>query len=351
MTLIFFQNCISPHQIPYIRECAKDKRIQKVFLCVPRTDYEKRLSMGWDSRKLLIGKDIICLVHPLEEQIKVILLTEKDCFCFFSGIRADAYVFQWFKCSLSFRVKRYIITEPPFIYNKPLWMHYVRFFIQDYRFVKYIDGIFGFGQAAVDYYRNISSHWKVFPFQYVTEHVARTIPVPQGKLKLLFVGSLSHRKNVKIALKALQGIDNVEFNIVGDGEKKTELKKMAKCLEIRSNFIGMKLMHEIPIIMQQNDVLILPSLHDGWGAVVNEAMTLGLYVIVSDSCGAKVLITDDEKGLVFKNNIRTDLKEKLSLCISHKETIRDNIERRISLSKSIQGSQVATYFVDCLVKE
>ena len=29
-------------------------------------------------------------------------------------------------------------------------------------------------------------------------------------------------------------------------------------------------MKEIPSIMQENDVLVLPSLHDGWGAVVNK---------------------------------------------------------------------------------
>lgn len=62
-------------------------------------------------------------------------------------------------------------------------------------------------------------------------------------------------------------------------------------------------MSEVPEFMQHNDVLILPSLHDGWGAVVNEAMTLGLYVIVSDRCGAKALIADETDGLILNQKM------------------------------------------------
>ena len=166
MRIVFFQNCISPHQIPYIRECVKDIRINKCFLIVPRIDYQQRIDMGWDSSNLLRGTSIICKIAPSDEDVSEILEVNKNAYCLFSGIRADADVFRWFKLSLKYDVKRYIITEPPFTYNKPLWMHYIRFFLQDYKYVKYINGIFGFGQDAVDYYNSISKRWKVFPFLY-----------------------------------------------------------------------------------------------------------------------------------------------------------------------------------------
>lgn len=59
-------------------------------------------------------------------------------------------------------------------------------------------------------------------------------------------------------------------------------------------------MNEIPHIMENHDILILPSLHDGWGAVVNEAITMGLYIITSDKCGAKALIKIKESVLYSK---------------------------------------------------
>lgn len=48
-------------------------------------------------------------------------------------------------------------------------------------------------------------------------------------------------------------------------------------------------MEEIPSILSNQDILILPSIYDGWGAVVNEALQSGLYVISSNQCGAKDL--------------------------------------------------------------
>ena len=350
MTLLFFQNCISPHQIPYIRECAKSMLVNSIYVIVPRIDYKNRQNMGWNSNNLLKNTTIHLYISPKDNQICE-LLKKINTICLFSGIRADKNIFHWFKLSLSYKVKRYIITEPPFTYNKPLWMHYIRFYLQDYKFIKYIDGIFGFGQDAVNYYKSISKHWKVFPFQYVRENIIRTIAPPKGKTKLLFVGSLSKRKNVKIVIEALKGVNNIEFNIVGNGEEYIHLKKLAVRNQITSNFIGVKPMDEIPTIMQQNDILILPSLHDGWGAVINEAMTLGLYVISSDRCGAKTLISDNRRGLIFKSNNISDLKEKLLQCISQINIIRNNTNNRIKWAESIQGPQIAKYLISCLLEE
>ena len=53
-------------------------------------------------------------------------------------------------------------------------------------------------------------------------------------------------------------------------------------------------------------------------------------------------------GIVFKNDDRHDLHEKLSLCINNKEQIRKGLEHRLEYSKSIQGPAVANYFINCL---
>lgn len=348
MNLLFFQNCISPHQIPYIRECAFSPYINSVHLIVPRTDYVIRNHMGWDSTSLLDDTLIKLRLKPTDEEVSMLFENNENAICLFTGIRADADVFRWFKMSLKYKVKRYIITEPPLIYNKPLWMHYLRFFLQDYKFVSHIDGIFAFGDIAVNYYRSISKRWTVFPFQYVTEAVKRTLPPPSGKVKLLFVGSLIPRKNVKIVMEALKNNTDIEFTLVGDGEERQFLESLALKNHVDARFLGIKPMKDVPNIMQQNDVLILPSLHDGWGAVVNEAMTLGLYVIVSDRCGAKVLVVDGRDGLIFKCRDVHSLKYSLNSVNKHIEEIRHNTYNRIIRSSRIQGEKVAKYFLNCI---
>lgn len=348
MILIFFQNCVSPHQVPYIKELVLNPKVNDVYLIVPRYDYNERQEMGWNNKKLIEDTGIKFIYKPNEEVIKELLTNNENSYCFFSGIRADADVFSWFKASLKYDVKRYIITEPPFTFNKPLWMHYIRFFLQDYKFVKYIDGIFGIGEDAVKYYRTISKRWKVFPFQYVTDHNERIKAAPSGNLKLLFVGSLSKRKNVILVLEALKGLDNVEFSIVGDGEERKKLEEFTKKNNLRVNFLGTKSMNEIPLIMQEYDVLVLPSLHDGWGAVVNEAMDLGLYAIASNDCGAKSIIEKRKTGDIFVSNNIKSLRYSIVYCIKSKEDIRKNIKEYISLFEKYRNKFVSQYFIDCI---
>ncbi|WP_337558752.1 glycosyltransferase family 4 protein [Phocaeicola plebeius] len=349
MRLLFFQNCVSPHQIPYIKELVLTPKVEELFLIVPRYDYNERKNMGWDNRLLVSSTAIKIIYQPKKDIIKK-LLNKHDTYCFFSGIRADKDVFEWLKESLNYPVKRYIITEPPFTFNKPLWMHYIRFFLQDYKFVKYIHGVFAIGEDAVKYYKNISRKWKVFPFQYVTEHNERTKGVAKGDLKLLFVGNLCKRKNVTIVIEALKGLNNLEFTIVGNGEEKTNLKKLAQECKITVSFLGAKDMKEIPSIMQENDVLILPSLHDGWGAVVNEAMDLGLYVIVSNRCGARTMLDKGITGEVFISNNIKSLRGSIVHCLEIKDDIRKRIKDNIQSFDKFRGKSVAKYFINCIEK-
>lgn len=348
MILIFFQNCVSPHQVPYIKELSLNPNIENVFLVVPRYDYNKRQDMGWDNKKLIDNTAIKLIYKPSKDIVQELLKINKNIFCFFSGIRADKDVFNWFKESINYQVKRYIITEPPYTFNKPLWMHYIRFFLQDYKFVKYIDGVFAIGEDAVKYYRSISNKWKVFPFLYVTEHNTRTKEAPSGNLKLLFVGNLCKRKNVKVVIKALKGFNNIKFTIVGNGEERRNIEKIAYKNKINIAFEGTKKMKEIPSIMQEHDILILPSLHDGWGAVVNEAMDLGLYVIVSNKCGARIMINKGENGDIFISNNKASLKKILITIFDRIQHIRLNTNKRIKLFHKFHGKSVAEYFINCL---
>jgi glycosyltransferase involved in cell wall biosynthesis len=68
------------------------------------------------------------------------------------------------------------------------------------------------------------------------------------------------------------------------------------------------------------DLLVLPSLHETWGIVVNEAMCFGLPVVVSDRVGAAVdLVRDGYNGYVFP--------------VGNVEKFSEAIERIINLPK------------------
>lgn len=350
MTIIFFQNCLSPHQIPYIRECVKDEMVDKVYFVMPRIDYEERSDMGWSNDKIMGEPTIEFVLKPTDDKVRELLnVGNKDVRCFFSGIRADTDVFKWLNISIGFNVKRYIITEPPYTFDKPLWMHYLRFYLQDYKYVKHIDGVFAIGESCEKYYRSISKRWKVFPFIYVTENFDVEPVLLHDDMKVLYVGSLSERKNVKVLVEAMKGLQNVQLNIIGDGEKRHELDVLVNEYGINAVFLGTMQMKDIPNEMLKNDVLVLPSLYDGWGAVVNEALTQGLYVVCSDKCGAKDLLHSKKLGITFKNNNSQDLSKVLKNIVDNLDGIRlDRKFRSVWAQHKISGKVISEYFIKCI---
>lgn len=372
MNLLFFQNIISPHQMPYIQYLPKMEGVDEVVVIVPEVGLDERSVLGWDVNKWLQTEGIRFVVAPSSDEVDRIIRnavvngkpsTVNQTWCLFSGINAFPEVATWFRASLKYDVKRAVITEPPYIYDHPLWQHAIRFALKDWRYVKYIDKIFVMGDEYLNYYRFWSKRWEVIPFMYCTEWKERKENLNHNLnenlnqneiLKVVYVGSLSHRKNVKCLIKAAMMLGEnelrqMEIGIVGDGDEREALERMSEGLTINVRFYGTQPMETIPEIMEQYDVLVLPSFHDGWGAVVNEALTLGLYVICSDHCGAMMLLKDADKGLIFRSDNDKDLAAKIRICIQEREKIRKGAMRRIDWSReNISGKAVASYFLSKL---
>lgn len=89
--------------------------------------------------------------------------------------------------------------------------------------------------------------------------------------------------------------------IVGDGEQMPALKQRVKAAGLTTvRFAGFRNQRELPRFFNLASVFVLPSRHEAWGLVVNEAMAAGLPVIVSDDVGcATDLVSNEENGFVF----------------------------------------------------
>lgn len=283
MNIAFFQNCISPHQMPYIEALSKMEGVGMVYVIVPRITYAMRRDLGWPEGWTSGGESLKVMLQPTDEDVRTVL---KECnAAMFSGIIAFPEVQHWLDLSLDYDVKRGVVTEAPFTYGgKPLWMHRLRFWLKGRRYVKHIDWIFAIGEGCEKYYRSLSNKWKVVPFMYSTI-------VPEGPeaditgelLKVLYVGALEPRKNVKSLLQAVKEMPKkVELTIAGDGPEMQMLKDEMP----EATFLGSVKMQEVPRLMSEHDVLVLPSWHDGWGAVITEARLVGTVAVCTNECGA-----------------------------------------------------------------
>lgn len=283
MNIAFFQNCISPHQMPYIEALSKRDEVEMVYVIVPRITYAMRKDLGWPEGWTSGGERLKVMLTPTDAEVKSVL---KECdAAMFSGIIAFPEVQHWLDMSLEYDVKRGVITEAPFTYGgKPLWMHKLRFWLKGFKYVKHIDWIFAIGEGCADYYHSISSRWKVVPFMYSTVlPEVKATEVIGERMKVLFVGALEPRKNVGSLLRAVKSMpEGVELTIAGDGPEAEMLKSEMP----EARFLGAVKMQEVPKLMSENDVLVLPSWHDGWGAVINEARLVGTITVCTHECGA-----------------------------------------------------------------
>ena len=129
---------------------------------------------------------------------------------------------------------------------------------------------------------------------------------------ILFVGRLVEVKNLKFLLEVFS--DYVRNNknsiliLVGDGDKKFELIRLAAHLKIQDNviFAGRFEHKELYGWFRVADYFILPSTWEPFGAVVNESLIAGVPVICSNLAGASCLITD-KNGFTFNPHDKDQL--------------------------------------------
>ena len=118
---------------------------------------------------------------------------------------------------------------------------------------------------------------------------------------------------------------NAYLVFVGDGPLRSALESEAGLLGIaeKLRFLGFVNQTGLPEIYTASDVFVLPSEHEPFGVVVNEAMLCQCPVIVSDRVGAGFdLVRDSETGFVFAMGDVTDLADTLRRAMSDRVRLR-----------------------------
>jgi glycosyltransferase involved in cell wall biosynthesis len=123
--------------------------------------------------------------------------------------------------------------------------------------------------------------------------------------RLLFSGRLVPAKRVDLLIDAFAEVaasrPDWDLLIVGDGVLREQLEQRVPAhLRSRVTWTGFLAGQDLTLAYHAADVLVLPSDHEPWALVVQEAMAAGLVVIASDVVGAaRELIDDGESGRIF----------------------------------------------------
>jgi glycosyltransferase involved in cell wall biosynthesis len=193
-------------------------------------------------------------------------------------------------------------------------------------------GVLSVGQRNTEYWRHhFGVDIPVFPIPYAVdnaffqeqcraasatrEQLRQQLGLEANRPVLLFASKLLARKccidlvdaylELVRRLKLEDGSRPLPYLlIVGEGEQRPQIEARLQQANAEDcegvHMLGFRNQSELPHFYDLCDAFVLPSIHEPWGLVVNEAMNAGKAIVVSDQVGCQPdLVEDGDNGLVF----------------------------------------------------
>lgn len=164
------------------------------------------------------------------------------------------------------------------------------------------------------------------------------------KLRMLYVGGLSQRKGIADVFEVADRLGSeVELTVIGRGAV-DQCSALASALK-RHRWIPSLPHDRVLEQMRQNDILIFPSLFEGFGLVISEAMSQGTPVITTDRTAGADLIMHGQNGWLVP-------PAHTAVLVKQVETILNDVDRLPEISErclesaakrpwSVYGQEVA----------
>ncbi|HEX5152934.1 MAG TPA: glycosyltransferase family 4 protein [Parafilimonas sp.] len=143
-------------------------------------------------------------------------------------------------------------------------------------------------------------------------------------LKILFVGGLSQRKGLSYLFDAVNKLGNyVSLTVVGRGTESVN-----NCKPLQENLNQHRWIETIPhdevlALMREHDVLVFPSLFEGFGLVITEAMSQGTPVITTERTAGSDLINHGENGWLVNAGCADAISHILEQILSRPQSIAE----------------------------
>lgn len=228
------------------------------------------------------------------------------------------------------------------------------------------DGFFGYGIRSREYLMSYGVPAKrIFfrcqaaaqPLDYTEEKALATRlslgPTDANRPHFVYVGRLSPEKGLDTLLLAMKAIltvlPNATLSLVGAGPMKEELNGMVKALGLVNevHLLGSMGVEAIAEQYARATALVLPSTSEPWGLVVNEALSTGCPVVVSDRCGCvPELVVEGETGYSFQAGDVAQLQTRLLQIAKEMAVVEEVAPRCIAHMRSYSPMQAAAQILE-----
>lgn len=323
MDIAFVSNLYTPHQVELSKSLCN--KADHFYFIETKHRNNKNIPVGWRFNGTL--PDYVITFDRIEEGQRII--DNADVVIIGS---APDYLLQTRhkKKALTFRYSERIYRN-----GCPLWQIPLRYIKYYFRFDRYKNDylLCAGAYAAADYALTNNFVGKSFKWGYFTPvsddmdisailEAKRNLPVT----KILWVARFLKLKHPERMIQLAQflkkrGYENFVINMVGSGEEYGNISNqiIENGLENHVQLLGDFSNEEVHLLMREHHIFCFTSdSNEGWGAVLNEAMSNGCTVVASHIIGATpFLVHHRHNGLIYSN----DNVDSLFLCVQ--ELIED----------------------------
>ncbi len=192
-------------------------------------------------------------------------------------------------------------------------------------------GIVGIGSLAQQSYGerfpgpplyNIPYYIDLAPYQRIERDGSRET------VSFLFCGQMIERKGVDLLLEAFgrliaEGLPARLILVGREAELPQFLSRHSPAVRDAVDFRGFQAPDQLAPHFADADVFILPSRHDGWGVVVNQALGAGLPILCTDAVGAAHdLIEPEVNGRIIATGSSEAIYEAMRHLITHRADVQ-----------------------------
>lgn len=346
----FWQSIVSPHMAHLAEELVKLGC--KVTYVAERIITSDRADQGWPVLELQ-GVKLEC-ASSVDAVLQLVEASTQDSIHVCQGIRANESIAAAQRAMVARGLRQWVIMETV---EDSGWRGFVKRFEYSRLFWlrrNTLQGVLSTGYRTAGWVaaRGMRSD-RIYPFAYFLQD--KKMPVvadgqcKPGPYRFIFVGRLISLKRVDWLVNALAELTEYDFElcIVGSGAEEPALRLLAESkLDSRVRWLGTLPLPEVSAVMLQADCLVLPSVHDGWGAVISEALMVGTPVICSDACGAAGVVKASGFGGAFSCDNGDELQVMLEDQLQFGPVNKENRKRLASWAVALGAEKGARYLIN-----
>lgn len=332
MKITMYSNYLNHHQLPLCEAFVNLTNNQFTFVATEPINQE-RLKLGYHdmshypfvlstgegekqkelASKLDLESDIVLLGDAPEEYIRNRVKKGKQTFRYHERIYRNGRIFALHPGSIKMALTRHNTYR-----NDPLYLLCSGSFVaSDF--------------AVLGSYIGKTYKWGYFP-RMIEQNKEQIFALKQKnqKLKILWVARLIPLKHPELAVQAANQLKQegyaFEMNLIGIGELEEKITDMIHQYQLEDcvHLLGSMSPEQVREQMDQADIFLFTSdRHEGWGAVMNEAMNSCCAVVASDAIGSVgFLLKHQKNGLIYKDGSFSDLMDNIHFLVNNTEKMK-----------------------------